>query len=209
MEKIRIIIADDHELFVNGLCLLLADTPWVDVLDVAGDGRELLDILPRQVPDVVLMDINMPVMNGLDAIHYLRQDYPGVRVIILSTYNEGSLVEKAKRLGANGYLLKNSSKQQLLEALRLVTTGASCFPVKVQARKEVPVQEDSFLKRMNITPRELDVMRLIREGHTNQQIADKLVLSIYTVETHRKNLMQKLGLKTPAALMKFILENEL
>jgi DNA-binding NarL/FixJ family response regulator len=209
MNKLRLIIADDHALFINGLQLLLRDEPWIEVIDIANDGKELLALLPKNVPDMVLLDINMPGMNGLNAIRHLRQSFPKIKVIMLSTYSEGHLVEKAKKLGANGYLLKNSNKEELFQVIRLVSSGHDCFPYRLQKETNEFDLEDAFLKQLNITGRELEVIALIKNNFTNQQIADKLVLSIYTVETHRKNIMQKLNLKTPGALMKFIMENNL
>lgn len=209
MIKLKIIIADDHDLFISGLQMLLKDEAWVEVVDIAHDGNELLGILPKNTPDMVLLDINMPAMNGLDVVRYLRMSYPAVKVIMLSTYSEGHLIEKARKLGANGYLLKNSNKEELYQAIRLVSTGHDCFPHRVIKQDNTFSAEDQFLKQFNITARESEVIALIKNGYTNQQIADKLVLSIYTIETHRKNIMQKLGLNTPGALMKFIIENNL
>lgn len=209
MNKLSIIIADDHDLFISGLQLLLKDESWIEVIDIAHDGNELLGILPKNVPDMILLDINMPSMNGLDAVRYLRMSYPAVKVIMLSTYSEGHLIEKARNLGANGYLLKNSNKEELYQAIRLVSEGNDHFPHRVVKQENAFSAEDQFLKRFNITPRESEVISLIKSNYTNQQIADKLVLSIYTVETHRKNIMQKLGLNTPGALIKFIIEHNL
>src|SRR5690349_17973150 len=103
MNKIKIIIADDHTLFINGLKLLLKEEPWIEVIDVANDGKELLDILTRTIPDLILLDINMPVLNGLDTARYIKQTHSAIKLIILSTYNEDHLVDKAKQVGVNGY----------------------------------------------------------------------------------------------------------
>ena len=209
MNKINIIIADDHTLFINGLKLLLKEEPWIEVIDVANDGKELLDILTKTIPDLILLDINMPVLNGLDAARYIKQTHSSVKLIILSTYNEDHLIDKAKQAGVNGYLLKNSSKEDLLQTIRLVINNQSAFPYLEPKKENVFDKEDSFLKQFNLTKREAEIIILLKNNLTNQQIADQLFLSIYTVETHRKNIMQKLGLKTPGALMKFIIENNL
>lgn len=209
MTKTKIIIADDHTLFINGLKLLLKEEPWIEVIDVANDGRELLDILTKTTPDLILLDINMPAMNGLDAARYIKQTHSSIKLIILSTYNEDHLVDKAKQVGINGYLLKNSSKEDLLQTIRLVINNQSAFPYLEPKKENIFDKEDTFLKQFNLTKRETEIILLLKNNLTNQQIADQLFLSIYTVETHRKNIMQKLGLKTPVALMKFIIEKNL
>ena len=207
--QIKLIIADDHILFIDGLKLLLREEKDMALINIANDGKELLDIMHQQLPDVVLLDINMPKINGLDAVRFIKQSYPAVMVIMLSTYNEDHLIEKAKQYGANGYLLKNSSKEELLQTIHLVAEGHSCFPYRLPKIENVFDSTDNFLKQFNLTKREFEIIQLIKKGYTNQQIAEKLYLSIYTVETHRKNIMQKLGLNTPSSLMKFIIENHI
>jgi two-component system nitrate/nitrite response regulator NarL len=206
---IKVFIADDHTLFIDGLKLLLKDEAEVVVLDVANDGKELLGLLEKELPDVVLLDINMPGINGLETTRRIKQSHPIVKVIILSTYNEEHLIDKAKQNGANGYLLKNCNKEELLQTLRLVCTGHNCFPANISKSVKDSNLPDSFLKQFQLSKRELEVIEYIKKGYTNQQMAAALFLSIYTIETHRKNIMQKLKLNSPAALMKFILQNEL
>lgn len=209
MNSLKIIIADDHTLFINGLQLLLKEEAWVEIVDVANSGRELLHLLQNKKADIVLLDINMPQMNGLEAARFIKQGNPAIKLIILSTYNEDHIVEKAKQYGVNGYLLKNCSRDELLQTIKLVMNGHSSFPYREPKENSFPDTEDNFLKQFNLTNREAEILQLLKNGFTNQQIADKLFLSIYTIETHRKNIMQKLGLKSPIALMKFIVENNL
>ena len=132
-----------------------------------------------------------------------------LKLIILSTYNEEHLVEKAKQIGINGYLLKNCSRDELMQTLMLVVNNQTSFPYFEPKENNSFDEKDSFLKQFNLTKRELELIQFIKNGFTNQQLADKLFLSIYTIETHRKNIMHKLGLKTPAALMKFLVEHNL
>jgi DNA-binding NarL/FixJ family response regulator len=206
---IQLIIADDHTLFIDGLKLLLKDEQDMHVTAVVNDGKELLNILPTHNTNIVLLDINMPNLNGLDAARYIKQSNPTLKIIMLSTYNDEHLIEKAKTLGANGYLLKTTSKEELLETIRLVDSGQSCFPYRQPKSENFFTDHDHFLKQFNLTKREVEILKMIREENTNQQIADKLFLSIYTVETHRKNIMQKLNLKSPVSLHKFISENNI
>lgn len=200
---INLIIADDHVLFIDGLRSLLKDEVDMHILDIANDGNELLSILQAVKPDIILLDINMPKLNGLETTRYIKQSFPLLKIIMLSTYNDEHLIEKSKSLGANGYLLKTTNKEELLQTIRLVVAGQACFPYRVP-RVENQFGDESFLRQFNITKREIDVLKLIKREFTNQQIADELILSIYTVETHRKNIMQKLDLKSPIALHKFL-----
>lgn len=208
-QPIRIIIADDHTLFIEGLCLLLKDEEVVEIVDIAHDGKELLGLIRKTSPDIILLDINMPEMNGLDAVRRIKQEHPRLKVIMLSSYNEEHLIEKAKVHGANGYLLKNVNKEELIQTICLVNQGKSCFPYRLPATHSDLDKEDSFLKQFNLTKREQELLQLIKTGFTNQQIADQLYLSIYTVETHRKNIMQKLGLKTATELVRFIIQHNI
>ncbi|MEO6719294.1 MAG: response regulator transcription factor [Ferruginibacter sp.] len=208
-QKINIIIADDHVLFIEGLRLLLKDEADIQVTDVASDGKELLDIIDRHSADLVLLDIKMPKINGLESIRYIRQINRNIKIIILSSYNDDHLVNKAKEYGANGYLLKDCSKEDLLQTIRLVNSGQSCFPyLPPQASNDFD-SKDNFVKQLKLTERELEILHLIGKNYTNQQIANQLGLVKFTVDTHRKNINQKLGINNPAALMKFIVENGL
>ena len=128
---------------------------------------------------------------------------------MLSTYNEEHLIEKAKAGGANGYLFKNAEKTELLQVMRLVAQGQSCFPYKQPVKHNGFDEDDEFLKQFQLTKRELELLQFIKQNYTNQQMADHLHLSIYTVETHRKNIMQKLNLKNPVELTKFMLQYNL
>ncbi|RYE26694.1 MAG: response regulator transcription factor [Sphingobacteriaceae bacterium] len=208
-KSITILLADDHQLFIDGLRFLLEKEECILIIAVAPDGQELLELLKKQTPDMVLLDINMPKVNGLECCRQIKQLYPKISVIMLSTYNESHLIEKAKTHGANGYLLKNSDKAELIQSIRLVANGRTSFPYRLPNSASEFSGQDDFLKRFNLTRRELEIIGLIKAEMSNQEIADKLFLSNYTVGTHRKNIMQKLGLHTPAALMKFILENNL
>jgi two-component system, NarL family, nitrate/nitrite response regulator NarL len=208
-DQIEIIIADDHTLFIDGLIGLLKDEPGLTVVDIANDGKELLELLGKRQADVILLDINMPNMNGIDAARFIKQTYPPIKMIMLSTYNDDHLVEKAKKLGTNGYLLKTVNKEELIQTIKLVHTGQSCFPYRSPRVINEFDKNDELKRSLNLTKREIEIINLIKKEYTNQQIADKLFLSIYTVETHRKNIMQKLGLNNPTSLMKFIINNNI
>jgi two-component system nitrate/nitrite response regulator NarL len=209
VEKLSVIIADDHTLFINGLCMLLQDVPDIEVLNIAANGRELLGLLHSHTPQLILLDINMPGMNGFEVLKRIKSYYPKIKVIMLSTYNEDHLVEKAKLEGADGYIFKNAEKEELLESMRTVGQGGSCFPRKPVVINSTFDEPDPFLKQFQLTKREIELLQFIKQDYTNKQMADHLHLSIYTVETHRKNIMQKLNLKNPVELTKFIMQYNL
>jgi two-component system, NarL family, nitrate/nitrite response regulator NarL len=209
-KNLSVIIADDHTLFINGLRLLLETEPDIEILKVAGDGKELMGLLHDNSPDIILLDINMPGINGLEALKRIKLYHHKIKVIMLSTYNEEHLIEKAKTSGADGYLFKNVDKNELLNAMRIVCNGGTAFPQKAaRAVASTFGEPDAFLKQFQLTKREMELLQLIKQNNTNQQMADRLYLSIYTVETHRKNIMQKLQLKNPVELTKFILQYNL
>lgn len=202
---VNIMLADDHRLFITGIRNLISADPALRVTHVATNGQELLDLFLTRLPDIVLIDINMPIMNGLEATRKIRDHYPRVKVIIVSGYNDAHLIAEAMEAGARGYLLKDCNAEDLFHTIHLVHSGQTSFPF----RPHLPVQnfetDNAFLQQFHLTRREKEILQLISRQHTNQQIANHLHLSIYTIETHRKNIMKKLQLKTPAALMKFIL----
>lgn len=208
-EKLSVIIADDHTLFINGLRMLLENEADIEILNVAGDGKELMGLLNTHKPGLILLDINMPGINGLEALRRIKAYHPKIKVIMLSTYNEEHLIEKARTGGAEGYLFKNVEKGELLSAMHAVWQGGSHFPQKAINVVSKFDEPDPFLKQFQLTKRELELLQLIKQNNTNQQMADRLHLSIYTVETHRKNIMQKLQLKNPVELTKFILQYNL
>jgi two-component system nitrate/nitrite response regulator NarL len=208
-EKISVIIADDHTLFINGLCMLLQNEPDIEIMNIAANGKEVLGLLHTNTPNLLLLDINMPGINGFEVLKRVKSYHPKIKVIMLSTYNEEHLIEKAKAAGANGYLFKNAEKSELLKAMRLVAQGELCFPYKQPVTNSTFNESDPFLKQFQLTKREAELLQFIKQDFTNQQMANHLHLSIYTVETHRKNIMQKLNLKNPVELSRFILQYDL
>ncbi len=207
-KKIQIMIADDHPLFVEGLKMILSGNQRFVIAGIANDGKQLLYLLTQNSDiDLILLDVNMPNLNGLDTIKYIRQSFGSVKVLMLSAYSDTKVVEQAKQAGAQGYVLKSSSKDELSNAIINVVEGNTIFHVhheidQIDAFKKL----DIFLRKYELTKREKEILLYLKQTLTNQQIADTLHLSIYTVETHRKNIMQKLQLNSPAALVKFMIE---
>lgn len=210
VEKLSVIIADDHTLFINGLSMLLQNEPDIEIMNIAGNGKEVLSLLHTHTPGLLLLDINMPGINGFEVLKKVKSYYPKIKVVMLSTYNEEHMIEKAKAGGADGYIFKNAEKDELLQAIRAVWQGQTSFPYKKPVVAKTSFgDQDPFLKQFQLTKREIELLQFIKQDFTNQQMADHLHLSIYTVETHRKNIMQKLNLKKPVELSRFIAQYDL
>ncbi|MEQ8473862.1 MAG: response regulator transcription factor [Marinoscillum sp.] len=209
MNTNKIIIADDHVLFIEGLKVLLSEAPEVEIVGTAGSGKELISLLRNMKPDVVLLDINMPDMNGIEALKQVKQIYPATKIIMLSTYTEQYLIELTRKNGANGYLAKTTPKEKLLEAIKQICAGGEFYLSKKAHHKTEFDEHDQFVKQFNLTRRELEIMGLIKQGLTSNDIAQELTLSVFTIRTHRKNLMQKLGLSSTGALIKFMLDQDI
>jgi len=209
-EKIRIMLADDHPLFIEGLSMMLRREPDFELCGVANNGREVLEMLPTTNPDLILLDINMPKMNGLETIKYIKQSFPSVKIVMLSGYFDDAIIKEAKLKGANGYLLKSSQQDELIQTIKMVNSGSAfSTPHHEEPAPGEFLVNDKFLAQFNLTKREREIIQHIKTGMTNQEMAQNLHLSVYTVETHRKNIMQKLKLNSPGALMKFIIENQI
>lgn len=205
MRLIRIALADDHTLVRAGLKSLLSHISDVQVVAEAGDGRSLLDLLPRCQPDIALLDLAMPGLNGLETIGQVRRESPGTRVLVLSTHNNPEYVMRALQTGASGYIIKGASIEELETAIRIVTAGGAYLGVDIPStlveQAMNPAREPGLQDRL--TSRQREILQLLAEGRTNQEIADKLFLSIKTVETHRSQLMRRLGIHDLAGLTRY------
>jgi RNA polymerase sigma factor (sigma-70 family) len=200
MKKIRILLADDHQLMRSGLRLLIEQQSDLTVVGEAADGREAVALAKSLRPDVAVMDISMPNLNGIEAAHQITQTHAEIAVIVLSMHPDESYVLRALKAGAKGYLLKDSAESDLIASVRAVARGKSFFSPAVSK-----VLLDDYIRKLKrsgaedaydlLTPREREVLQLVAEGKSNKEVANLLNLSVYTVETHRSNIMQKLNLK--------------
>ncbi len=199
MRKIRIVLADDHKLMRSGLRVLLEQQTDLTVVGEASDGREAVALVASQKPDVLVMDIGMPSLNGIEAAAQIMQSHPEISIVMLSMHSDESYVLRALRAGAKGYLLKDSAEADLIRAVHSVAEGKSFFSPAVSK-----VLLDDYVRKLKrsgtddpydlLTPREREVLQLVAEGKSNKDIAQLLNLSVYTVETHRSNIMEKLNL---------------
>jgi DNA-binding NarL/FixJ family response regulator len=209
MNKIKTIIADDHTMFLQGIDSMLKNEDSIEIVGKATNGQEVLAILENKMTNVVVLDISMPKMDGIELTKALKQKYPEIKVLILSTHSNSQMIAKLIRIGANGYLLKNAEKNELLEAIHTVSGGNQYFSKEV---KEIYNEFSLKLNQNSITTtqlssREEEVIKLISQGLTTQEIGDKLFISLNTVNTHRINLLSKLNVKNTAGLVKYAIEN--
>ncbi|MBU1822120.1 MAG: response regulator transcription factor [Bacteroidetes bacterium] len=202
----KILIADDHRLFADGLRGLIASEPDLTVVGQVSDGDSVLDFVQKHPPELVLMDINMPRRDGFETASLLLRHYPRVKVIMLTMYADAHYVNECRKLGVHGYLLKNCTPDVLLEALRRVGAGERFYDKNV---KRTPVLDDAFTRKHQLTKREVEVIGLLKKGLSSQGIADRLFLSVNTIESHRKNIYFKLGINSLAELVRFAVENGL
>ncbi|CAN5551857.1 response regulator transcription factor [soil metagenome] len=210
------LVADDHKLFIEGLRLVLKDAMHIIISDVAHNGRQAIDKCNKQHFDVVLMDINMPVINGIEATHEIKLLHPHIKIIMVSMLTDYATVTKALKAGAEAYILKSEGTEEIELALRAVSKNEVYISQSLSSIFESTIpgkitSKDEFLKFTDsmITTREQGVLKLISEGFTNQQIADTLHISVRTVDTHRTNMLTKLSLPNTAALVRFAIENKL
>lgn len=204
----RILLADDHTLVRAGLRSLLSLMPGVDVVAEAANGREAVQLAAELRPDVVLMDINMPELNGLDAAERITKDVPGVRVIILSMFGNEQYVEQALRSGASGYLLKDADARELELAIKAVTRGETYLsPAAATHATALALRAKATAEPL--TGRQREILQLIAEGASTKDIAQKLGLSVRTVETHRAQIMDRLQIRDLAGLVRYAIRTGL
>ncbi|MCF8459767.1 MAG: response regulator transcription factor [Flavobacteriales bacterium] len=203
---IRVLITDDHEMIRNGLSSLLRGEPNILVVDMAQNGQEALDICAARQIDVVLMDIMMPVMNGVAATRVIREKHPHVKVLAVTINDEPRFIKEVLQAGASGYILKHSTKDEIIRAIVDVAENKQHFSMDVLAKISGEFAMGNKPKAPMLTKKESEVLRLIAQEFSNQEIADKLDCGIRTVDTHKRNLMKKLEVKNVVGLVKYALK---
>jgi DNA-binding NarL/FixJ family response regulator len=206
MKVIRMLLADDHTVMRKGLRLLLDSQPGFQVVAEAATGREAVSLAEQHAPDVIVMDIAMPLLNGIEAARQIAAKLPQAAIVFLSMHSDESYVLRALKAGARAYLLKDSAENDLIEAVRAVTEGKAYFSPAIskmlvedymRQMREQKVEDSYEL----LTTREREIVQLLAEGKNNKEVANILNLSLYTVETHRSNIFQKLNLHSGAELI--------
>ncbi len=213
MSTIRVLLAEDHTIVREGLRLLLESQSDITVVGEAGSGREAVSLAQQHHPDVVIMDLHMPDLNGLEATRLIRDLLPDVQVLVLTMYESDEYFFQAIEAGAAGYVLKKAATDDLVRAVRAVAQGdAFLYPSMARRLLEDYRQRKQPLPTSGLaalSEREREVFMLLAQGLTNQQIAEKLVISPSTVQTHRAHIMEKLGLKTTADLIRYAIRHGL
>ena len=211
MSKIRVLLADDHAVLREGLRSLLSLQEDIDVVGEASDGQAALEMVNRLQPDVVVMDIAMPVMDGLEATRRLKQTHPETRVLILSQHDNREYVFSVLQAGASGYVLKKSGGAEVAEAIRGVFHEGAFLPPAIarEVMERYIKQPQDQAGHPRLTEREKQVLSLIAEGRSNKEIAEQLCLSVKTVMAHRTNIMDKLDIHSRAELVKYAIRQGL
>jgi len=209
-QKIKILLADDHQLVRKGFRALLEELDYVDVVGEAANGQEAIGLLRRGVKtDIALLDYEMPVLNGLETLDQIKRDFFGVKVILLTMLNQRELIQSAVEKGVNGFLFKNASLDELSEAIRRVSKGEQYFSSEVTLTLLKTAQNPDHTLLRQLTEREIEVLRLVAQGFSSTEIGAQLFISPRTVDTHRNNLIQKLGVNGIAGLVQFAIKNKL
>ncbi len=201
---IQVILCEDHNALIDGIQVFLEYEEDIKLIGTANNGKELLDLVSKKQPDVIITDIRMPVMDGITATKKILKQYPNIKIIAFTMFDQDEAVVQMLDAGAVGYLLKNSSLKELLAAIRTVAYGQSYFDTNII----IPEKGTEKRKKSLLTKRQIEILKLIAQGNTNQQIADALFIGKTTVETHRKNMIRTLGLKGAGELLRYALEKK-
>jgi DNA-binding NarL/FixJ family response regulator len=211
-ETIQVIIVDDHKLVTDCIGLFLRGAKNIDVIGIAHSGKDTLNLLKKDKPDVVLADISMPEMSGIQLTAAIKKKYPNIKILILSMHSDYNNISEAIDAGADGYVPKDVSSEELVEAITTVSRGKNYFHstisdeiVKNYASKRQ--NDDTILPQL--TRRELEVLQLFAEGFNNSEIAEKLFLSVRTIESHKNHILQKTNMKNSVELIKFAIKNRI
>jgi len=209
MMSLKIMIADDHPLLVDGLKKMLEEMEDMEVLAPVSNGRQLLGRLREQPVDLVLLDLHMPQLDGLETLRVIQKEFPALKILVFTNYNQPKLWREVRSLGARGYLLKNCTASTLKEALMTVSDGGTWFQEDAPPPPEDPLFNDDFMKKYQITQREVEIIRKIAQGYTTKEIGEQLYVSEFTVNAHRRNICRKLDIYTPVGLVNFAKEHGL
>ena len=212
MSKIKIIIVDDHQLVTDCISLFLKDSEEVEVIGVAHSGQEALKLLKEQRPHVILLDISMPEMTGIEATEIIKKQYSEIKVLILSMHSDYNNISDAIDAGADGYVPKDVASEELVDAITTVNNNKNYFHTSISdeiIKNYATKRKKSSTLLPQLTKRELEVLKLFAEGYNNNEIADKLFLSVRTIESHKNHILQKTNMKNSVELIKFAIKNKI
>jgi two-component system, NarL family, response regulator NreC len=208
---IKVLIADDHQLFREGLVNLITSAPDIEVIGEAKDGMEATKKAKKLKPDLILIDIGMPVMNGIEATRVIKKDDPQIKIIAVSMHSDRQFVKGVLEAGADGYLLKNCTYRQLIDAIQSVVAGKKYLSDDIT---EMVIQgyldpEDESESKTDLSEREVEVLKLYAEGKSTREISERLFISVKTVGTHKQHIFEKLGIKSNADMIKYAIKEGL
>lgn len=215
-EKVKIIMVDDHQIVRDGIKALISDEPWIDIIGEASNHTELFALLNTLKPDMIMLDISMPEMSGIEIARQLTIDRPEIKLLMLSMYMSEEFITNAIEAGAKGYLTKTTTQEEILNALKVINEGGEFYSDSVSnillksfIKKTQNKVTDSKEQAIILTKRENEILKHFAEGLSNKEIADRLFISIRTVESHKNNIMQKLDLKSTVELIKYAIKNKI
>ena len=216
MEKIKVFLVDDHQIIRDGIKALLTDVNDIVVVGEASGGVETLEKIKTAKPNIIITDISMPDMSGVDLTKIITSDFPEIKVLILSMFSNDDFIFNAIKAGAKGYIHKNTTKDEILNAVRSINSGKDYFNeeisnIMLKSYVKIAKEDDKSQnkKEVNLTSREIEILKYVVEGWSNQEIADTLFISIRTVESHKNHIMQKLELKTTVEMVKYAIKNRI
>jgi DNA-binding NarL/FixJ family response regulator len=206
-KKISILIADDHKLFSHTLSLFIKDNTDGVITKIVEDGSQLLKALNETTVDLILLDINMPKQNGIEAAEKIKLNFPEIKIIAISQYSEKQIVDKAIEIGIDGYFIKNNDPEEFIDVFNRVMNGEKVFTQVKTKQQEESILVDAFEQKYQFTSREREVLRLIKCNYSNKRIAETLFLSEYTIESHAKSICKKLKTSDRKVVYKFAIDH--
>lgn len=216
MAQLRLLVADDHEVVRKGLCALLAEQPGWEIAGEASDGREAVEKAKKIKPDVTVLDIGMPILNGLEAARQILKDVANTKILILTMHDSDSLIREVLNAGARGYVLKSDAGSDLVTAVDALRRNKTFFTPKVAQmvldgylNKDPKRQEDVETPGIRLTPRQREIVQLLAEGKSSKEVAVALNLSVKTAETHRANIMRRLNCHSVSELVRYAIRNKI
>ncbi len=206
MNKIKVLLADDHQMFIDGMKVFLEKYDHIEVVAEANNGNQVLDILENQPIDIIVLDIDMPELDGIQVTKQTTIKYPKTKVLILSMFDKKEFIIKLMQYGASGYILKNKSKEELLAAINSIAAGGTHYGLEIM-KYAVSVSRIDKDEEVQLTEREIEVMQKIAEGHSSKEAAGILNISETTINTHRRNIMAKLELPSAVHLVRYAIKH--
>lgn len=200
---IRLIIADDHPMLIDGLKKVLEEIPGMEVIACVENGLQLLRVLRENATDLVLLDLHMPKLDGIETLKIIKKDFPRLKIIVFTNYGQPKLIREIKGFGTQGYLLKNSGSVVIKEAVTAVAAGGTWFQEVGPEAEASSLLTDDFMKKYQLTDRETEIIGKIVKGLTTKEIAQELFISEFTINAHRRNICRKLNIYTPVGLVNF------